>query len=160
MSLPPIKAKGQPGVHRRTDLLVAVLFTFLGAAVFVIAILIATIQKRNETIRGLREKIEGSTASHSLHYYASHGGNLPIIATSRKSMGSGYILTIKNESDEDVTLVIGLEHPGATRRKTVDITLSAQHTAEYGHFDDWKLSDGDVVEISREGFNSVTMRLR
>jgi hypothetical protein len=141
-------------------MLVAVLFTFLGAAVFVIAILVATIQKRNETIRGLREKIDGSAASHSLHYYSSHGGNLPIVATSRKSMGSGFILTIRNESTEDITLVVALENSGASRKKIVNITLDAQHTAEFGHFDDWKLSDGDVVAISREGFNPVTMRLR
>jgi hypothetical protein len=141
-------------------MLVAVLFTLLGAAVFAIAILAATIQKRNETIKELRDKLQGSTASHSLRYYSSHGGNLPIIATSRKSMGTGFILTIRNESTESLTLGLSLENPAANRRKAVTITLEAQHTAEFGHFDDWKLSDGDVVEISREGFNSITMRLR
>jgi|CZKI01.1.fsa_nt_gi hypothetical protein len=141
-------------------MLVAMLFTFLGAAVFVIAILAAMIQRQNETIRGLREKMGASTASHSLHYYSSHGGSLPVIATSRKSMGSGFILTLKNESSEDVILAVALANPGANRRKTVSVTVEAQHTAEFGHFDEWKLTDGDTVVISLEGFNSVTMRLR
>ena len=75
-------------------------------------------------------------------------------------MGSGFILTLKNESSEDVILAVALANPGANRRKTVSVTVEAQHTAEFGHFDEWKLTDGDTVVISLEGFNSVTMRLR
>lgn len=137
------------------------LLTGLGAAVIVIAVLASTIQKRNETILGLRDQIEGMSAVHPLRYYANRGGNLPIIATSRKAlMTSSYVLAIGNQCGESLPLVLTLEDVAADRRKTVNIEVDARQTAEFSHFDDWKLSEGDSVEISHEGFNSVRMRFR
>ncbi|MGA2016807.1 MAG: hypothetical protein ABSH26_07600 [Opitutaceae bacterium] len=159
MAIPPITPKGQPRAHKRTDLLLAVLLTLLGAAVFAIAILAATIEKRNETIRQLREKTDGSVGAHSLFYFSTHGGNLPIIATSRRSLsGSGFVLTLRNESTEELTLAIALDNPASRRQKLVNVTLGPEQTAEFGHFDEWKLAAGDVVAVSHEGFNPVTMR--
>jgi hypothetical protein len=157
----PVISKGRPRVHKRTDLLLAVLLTALGASVIIIAVLAATIQKRNESIAGLREKIEGMSAVHPLRYYASHGGNLPIIATSRKAlMTSSYVLAIGNQCGESLPLVLTLEDGADDRHKTVTIDVDPRQTAEFSHFDDWKLSEGDIVEISHDGFNSVRMRFR
>jgi len=141
-------------------MLFAVLLTILGAAVIAIAILAAMVEKRNETIRGLQEKVVRDSASHPLSYYSSRGEILPVIATSRKSLGSGYILSIRNECSEELHLALAMDNAESRRRKTVDIVLDAQHTAEFGHFDDWKLSAGDTVEISHLGFTPVTMRLK
>ena len=161
MQTSPVISKGRPRLHKKSDTLLAVLITMLGAAVIVIAILAATIQKQNEAIRGLQEKIAGMSAGHPLLYYADHGGNLPIVAASRKSgMTSGYVLTLGNECTESLPLVIGLANPGSDRKKTLNIVLDPRQTAEFMHFEDWRLSEGDSVEISHEGFNSVTMRFR
>lgn len=162
MAIPPTVAKAQPRAHKRTDLLLAVLVTLLGAAVFVIAIMAATIQKRDETIRSLQGKISGNTAApRPLFYYATHGNNLPIITTSRRSLsGTGYLLTIRNECTEELPVALSLENPSGARRKTVNIVLDPLHTAEFAHFDEWKLSTGDIVVITHEGFNSVTMRFQ
>ncbi|HMD61751.1 MAG TPA: hypothetical protein VKG78_09975 [Opitutaceae bacterium] len=142
-------------------MLLAVLTTLLGAAVIAIAILASVIQNRDETIRGLREKGEGATATHPLYYFAARGGILPIVASSRKSlMGPGYVLTIRNECTESIPLVLALSNPQGGRHKSVNIVVEAMQTAEFGHFDNWKLSGGDAVEISHEGFSSVTMRFR
>ena len=159
VSLPPIKPKGQALRPKRTDLLFAVLLTILGAAVLAIAVLAAMVEKRNATIRGLQEKISSSSASHPLSYYSTHGGNLPVVATSRKSLGSGYILSLRNESTDNLHLVLTLDNPESSRHRTVNVVLDSQQTAEFGHFEDWKLSAGDTVEISNQGFNPVTMRL-
>jgi hypothetical protein len=160
VAISPIVPKGQPGAHKRTDLLLAVLLTLLGGAVFAIAILMATIERRNETIRSLRERTESSAEAHSLYYFSTHGGNLPIIATSRRSLsGSGYVLTIRNQSTEELPIAVALENPAARRQKFANVVLGPQQVAEFAHFDEWKLSAGDVVVISHEGFNPVTMRL-
>jgi hypothetical protein len=140
-------------------MLLAVLLTLLGAAVLVIAILAATIERRNETIRSLTAQAEGRVEAHSLYYYSVHGGNLPIIATSRRSLsGSGFVLTLRNESTEELPLALALENPASKRQKFANVVLAPEQTAEFGHFDDWKLSAGDVVGISHEGFSTVTMR--
>jgi hypothetical protein len=142
-------------------MLLAVLLTAIGAGVITIAILASIVQKQGETIKGLRAQIDGIIATHPLRYYASHGGNIPIVTSSRRSqMGSGYVLTIGNQCTDSLPLVVALENPEANRRKTVNIALEPGGNSEFSHFDDWKLSKGDIVEISHEGFNSVTMRFR
>jgi|GEM_PF-5591415 len=159
VAISPIVPKGQPRAHKRTDLLLAVLLTLLGAALFTIAILAATIEKRNETIRALRGKADSAAEAHSLNYFSTHGGNLPVVATSRRSLsGSSFVLTIRNQSTEELPLALSLDNPATKRQKFVNVVLGPQQTAEFGHFDEWKLSAGDVVGISHEGFNSVTMR--
>jgi hypothetical protein len=143
-------------------MLLAVMITALGGGLIAIAILAAMIQKQNETIRGLREQIDGMSASHPLRYYANHGGNLPVVATSRKAqmVAGGYVLSIGNLCTEDLSLVVYLENTESGRHKSVNIEIEARHTAEFSHFEDWRLSAGDIVEISHEGLNSVTMRFR
>lgn len=161
MAFSPVIARGQPRGHKRTDLLVAVLVTLLGAAVLAIAMLAATIQKRDETIKELRAKSQGSAGggSRPLIFYASHGGNLPIVTASRRSLsGTGFVLTIRSECTEELPLVLALENQAGNRRKTANIVAEPLQTTEFSHFDDWKLSAGDVVQISHEGFNSVSMR--
>ena len=148
-------------MRKKSDTLVAALFTLLGAAVIAIAILASLVQKRNETIADLREKIVGMNASHPLSYFASHGGNLPVATAVKKSaLTSGYFLAITNKSSESLSLVIDLQNTKSGQRKTVTVAIEGMQTAEFGHFDDWHLADGDVVEMSHEGFNSITMRLR
>ncbi len=157
----PVISKGRSRAHKRTDPLIAGLITALGAAVIAIALLAATIQKRDETITGLREKVTGMSGSHPIQFYADHGGNLPIVATSRRALTeSGFTLTIRNESTEDLSLILALDNRESNRHKAVSIVLDPEHTAEFNHFEDWRLSAGDAVEISHEGFNSMTMRFR
>lgn len=142
-------------------MLIAVLITAIGAGVIGLALLEATIQKRDETIKGLREQIEGMTATHSIRYYADHGGNLPIVAASRKALSaSGYVLSIRNQCTENLSLVIELDNRDTNRHKAMSIVLDPDQTVEFSHFDAWRLSAGDVVEISHGGFNSVMMRFR
>ena len=161
MAISPIIAKGQPRAHKRTDLLVAVLLTFLGGAVLVIAFLASVIEKRDQTIKALTARTQGEAAAHSLDFYESHGGNLPVVATSRRALsGSGFVLSIRNLCTEELPLVVSLETPGTGRRKTSSVSIEPEHTAEFGHFDEWKLSAGDVVELSHEGFSPVTMRFK
>jgi hypothetical protein len=114
----PVISKGRPR-GKRSDILQAVLLTGLGAAVIAIAVLASSIQKQNETTRGLRQQIDGLTENHPLRYYANHGGNLPIVAASRRSaVATGYVLTIGNECTESLPLVINLENPASGRRKS------------------------------------------
>lgn len=142
-------------------MLIAVLITAIGAAVIAIALLGATIQKRDETIKGLREQIEGMSATHPLQYYADHGGNLPIVTASRKALSAtGYVLSIRNNCTENLSLVLELDNRDANRHKALSIVLDPDQTVEFSHFDEWRLSAGDVIEISHEGFNSVLMRFR
>jgi len=143
-------------------MLFAVLVTALGASVIAIAILAASLQKQGETVKALREQIDGMSASHPLIYYANHGGNLPVVATSRRSqvVAGGFVLSIGNLCTEDLPLVVDLENPDSGHRKSVHIAIDARHTAEFSHFEDWRLSAGDIVELSHDGFNSVTMRFR
>jgi|HubBroStandDraft_6_1064221.scaffolds.fasta_scaffold1648842_1 hypothetical protein len=155
----PVISRGRRS-QGRPDTLIAVLLTLLGAAVIAVAILASVIQKKNETIDALREKVVGMSASHPLAYFASHGGNLPLATAVRRSpVSSGYILLLTNESTESLPLVVGLRNASGAV-KTAHVVIDAEQTGEFSHFDDWRLASGDTAEISHEGFNSVTMRLR
>ena len=157
----PVISQGRRGLRKKSDTFLAALFTLLGAAVITIGILASIIQKRNETIAGLREKIVGMNASHPLSYFADRGGSLPVSTAVKKSqLTAGYMLAITNKSSETLSLVVGLQNTISGDKKTVSIEIDGQQTAEFGHFDDWHLSAGDVVEISHEGFNSISMRLK
>jgi hypothetical protein len=157
----PVISQGRRGFRKKSDTLVAALFTLLGAAVIAIAILASIIQKRNATIDALREKITGMTASHPLSYFADRGGSLPVATTAKKSpLSSGYMLTIANKCSEMLPLVVDLQNTNSGAKKTVTVEIDGLQTAEFGSFDNWHLAEGDVIEISHEGFSPITMRLR
>jgi hypothetical protein len=156
LSSPVISPRGRRG-GGKSDTLVAVLFTLLGAAVIAIAVLASVLQKRNETIEALKEKVAGMGATHRLAYFANHGGNLPL-ATAVKKSPSGYVLILTNESSEGFSLGLRLTN-AAGQTKATEITLEGRQTGEFSHFDEWKLTVGDSIEISHEGFNSVVMRV-
>lgn len=148
------------GSRKKSDTLVAVLFTLLGVAVIVIAMLASAVQKRNDTIVSLKEKIAGMAAGHPLTYYQNRGGNLPLAAAIRRSAsGAGFVLVLTNESTEALPLSLDIVN-AAGQKKTAQMSLDPRQTTEFSHFDDWKLAAGDSLELSHEGFNSVMMRVR
>jgi hypothetical protein len=147
------------GSREKSDTLVAALFTLLGVAVITIAVLASTVQKRDDTISSLKEKIAGMAAGHPLSYYQNRGGNLPMsTAVRRSASGTGFVLVLTNESTEELPLNLGLMKSSG-QKKTAQVTLDPRQTTEFSHFNDWKLADGDSLELSHEGFNSVMMRV-
>lgn len=148
------------GPRKASDTLLAVLFSLLGAALIVIWVLASKVQERNATISSLKEKIAGMAAGHPLTYYKNRGGNLPMsTAVRRSSSGTGFVLVLTNESTEALPLTLNLVSASG-QKKTAQVSLDPRQTTEFGHFDDWKLAEGDNVELSHDGFTSVLMRVR
>ncbi len=91
----------------------------------------------------------------------AHKPNLPVSVKYRESLvGKGYVVMIKNESDNRLSVNLVLRNTGSTQKKTGSIDIEAGRDVSIGWMEGWQFQHDDVLTLSHKDFMTGVYSIR
>ena len=85
---------------------------------------------------------------------------MPVELTYRDAMmGSGLVISLKNRSSRNLSVVATFTNPTLHQEKSFRIDLSAKGFTEFGHIEGWAFASGDNIKIVHNEYKPLTVIL-
>jgi septal ring factor EnvC (AmiA/AmiB activator) len=122
------------------------------------------LSKANEELKKTQEELASTKDQLSkakeeiaaLEPYAKKARQMPVsIGRRTASLGTGYVLQIRNTSGKPLSVKLSLSNPTFGKSKEYDLTIDPGMVKEIGHLEGWKGAEGDQIKLESAGYDSI-----
>jgi hypothetical protein len=85
---------------------------------------------------------------------------VPVVVTLRDSLvGEGKVAVFSNQTPNRLTVTVALENAAKQDRRSGNLDLEPNGTAEIGWMEGWRFESGETAEVSHPSYRSHTYRV-